>query len=292
MDAGSRSARGNRQRRRIGRNVAVSERGEDESIAPVAPGRYDADRSALAELGERFDPLAPDAETERWLSEHGTPHGAVRSWAVEMLARVMSSYDAHGITASYPMHLLSTAQWRSLVAGGQRLLDVGAGAGYVTHYARPLFESIACTETSKQLARRLRARRFEVIEADLGESQHTPEKPYDVIACLNVLDRTPYPRRLLARLGALCGSSTRLLIAVPVPIAAHVHVRGATISPTERLPDDAQTWEAATLALSRELFVPAGFSVTRIARAPYFSRGDRHAALYALDDAIWVLQRS
>jgi SAM-dependent methyltransferase len=269
----------------------VTGRSETERPANVAAD-YDADRSALAELADRFVPLAADAETQRWLAEHAAPHGFVRSIGVQLLARVMSSYDAHGLTASYPMHLLSTAQWRSLVGEGRHLLDVGAGAGYVTHYARPLFERITCTETSKQLARRLRARRFEVVEADIGEGLQTGGGPYDVISCLNVLDRTPYPRRLLRQIAELSTASTRLLIAMPLPVAAHVHVRGATISPAERLPDDAQTWEAAALTLSRDVFVPAGFSIARLARAPYLSRGDRHAAMYKLDDAIWVLARS
>jgi SAM-dependent methyltransferase len=272
----------------------LPEQSEKPSDAGSRLGRYDADLGALAEFGSRFVPLASDAETTEWLLAHGAPHGLVRSWFVELLAHVMSSYDAHGLTGSYPMHLLSMKQWRSLVGAdlkaGARLLDVGAGAGYVTDYARPLFEHITCSETSKQLARRLRARGFEVIEADLATAEHTPRTEYDVISCLNVLDRTSYPRRLLGHLRSRCTQSTRLVVAMPLPVSAHVHVGGATISPVERLPADAPTWEASVVALSRELFLPSGLSIVRIARAPYFSRGDRHAALYVLDDAIWVLQ--
>lgn len=258
------------------------------------PGTYGADVAALGPWGSRFAPLEPDEETRAWLTAHARPHGAFRTWLVAQLSKVMSTYDAHGLTGSYPMHLLSTAQWRALVGEGpgRALLDVGAGAGYVTAYAAPLFAHVTCTETSSRLAKRLRARRYEVYEQDIGERPLTNARTFDVITCLNVLDRTPYPRRLLARLIDMCGPSTRLVIALPLPVSAHVHVAGATVAPFERLPFRARIWEAAVQELSEELFIPSGLTIERIARVPYLSHGDTGADLYVLDDALWVMRRA
>jgi SAM-dependent methyltransferase len=247
----------------------------------------DADRDALEELGPCFAPLAADASTRAWLAQHARPHGTLRTWLVERLADFMSVYDAHGLTGSYPMHLLSTAQFRELVGDGHaRLLDVGAGGGYVTAEAAPLFREVLCTETSGALARRLVRRGYRVIPPELSGDLGT----LDVIQCLNVLDRTHTPRGLLARLRGLAGPTTKLILAVPLPVSAHVPVAGASVTPHERLPARARTWEAAALELTRALVVPAGFAVERLARVPYYSRGDRHAPLYVLDDALWILR--
>jgi SAM-dependent methyltransferase len=255
---------------------------------------YDADLRALGPYTAAFRPLAPDEATQRWLAQTGArPHGRLQTWLVGRLASFVSVYDAHGLTGSYPMHLLSTEQWRSLVGEGHaRLLDVGAGAGYVTAEAAPLFREVVCTETSKRLSRRLRARGFHVHEQDLTSSPLSDSGSYDVISCLNVLDRTRRPRTLLGRLRELLTTTARLLVAMPVPVRAHVHVAGGTVSADEPLPCAEQSFEAAVVELSRDLFEPAGFTVERIARAPYLSRGDTHAPIYMLDDALWVLRKA
>jgi SAM-dependent methyltransferase len=178
------------------------------------------------------------------------------------------------------------------VGEGQRLLDVGAGAGYVTEQARPLFHEVVCTETSRPLARRLEARGFRVHARDLLEAPLADEAPFDVIACLNVLDRTRRPLSLLRQLGAMLTSETRLLVSMPLPVRAHAYVSSACISPDEPLPSTESRFEAAVIELTRDLFEAHGFGVERIARAPYLSHGDAHAPVYALDDALWVLRRA
>jgi SAM-dependent methyltransferase len=257
------------------------------------PLRYEVDLKALGAYAGRFRALAADdAATRAWLEQVGAkPHSWFTTWWVNQLSRVVSVYDAHGMTGSYAMHLLSTDQWRALVGSGKRLLDVGAGAGYVTAHAEPLFEQIVCTETSRALAKRLRKRGLGVHAHDLLETPLAGEARFDVIACLNVLDRTPKPHSLLAHLRTLLAPAARLLVAVPLPVRAHVHVPGATISPAEPLPASERTFEGALCELSA-FFEASGFSIERIARAPYLSRGDTGAPLYALDDALWVLKRA
>jgi hypothetical protein len=84
----------------------------------------------------------------------------------------------------------------------------------------------------------------------------------------------------------------RLLLSVPLPVNAHVHVPGGTISASERLPRAARSWEGAVGELSDKLLEPAGLAIERIARVPYLSRGDAGKELYVLDSALWVCGRT
>jgi SAM-dependent methyltransferase len=254
---------------------------------------YQADLEALGPYAARFVAFRADAGTQAWLADVGSrPHSSVETWMVATLSRFVSTYDAHGLTATYAMHLLSEAQWGELAGARRaRLLDVGAGAGYVTENARPWFEHITCTETSRPLARRLSARGFHVHAHDILEQPLPEPQRFDLISCLNVIDRTRRPLSLLSALHALLAEDTRLVVSVPLPIRPHVHVAGATVSPQERLPMEETVFEAAAVEMSL-FFESQGFAVERLSRLPYLSRGDARAPYYVLDDALWVLRAS
>lgn len=256
---------------------------------------YDADPALLGStLAKCFAPLARDAELTAWLEQYAPrPHGVLMGALGELLSRFVSTYDVHGWLGSYAMHLLSGQAFRALLGEHKRqsLLDVGAGAGYVTEYARPLFEQIACTETSGPLRRRLKKRGFEAHGVDLTEQ--TLGRTFEVITCLNVLDRTARPRTLLAQLIAHLAENGLLVLAMPLPLRPHVHVAGGTVAPRERLPGAgvAQSWERSARALAEQLLLPAGLRIERLARVPYLSRGDAGAAVYVLDDAVFVCSK-
>lgn len=262
---------------------------ESDALIPSTELRYDCDRDRLGPaLAARFQPLTRDAATDAWLRDHRQPHGFWRTKLTEWTASFVSSYDAHGLLGAYPMHLLSRQAWGELLEGVHQssLLDVGAGAGYVTEHARPYFDAIECTETSHQLAKRLSARGFVVHELDL--TVHSLERAFDVVCAFNVLDRTPEPLRLLRSLVAHARPGGSVLLSIPLPISAHVHVRGGTSAPAERLPSLAPDFETAARELSERLLSPAGLTVTRLCRLPYLSRGDLYRPLYVLDSALWV----
>jgi SAM-dependent methyltransferase len=256
--------------------------------------QHQADLSALGPaLAERFKPLGPDAEQEAWLRDVGAaPHGRLMTALVGWLDGLASSYDVHGWLGAYPMHLLGSRAWGELLGGvrRERLLDVGAGAGYVTEGARPYFEHITCTETSRALARRLARRGFEVLDVDIASAPLG--RRFDVVSCFNVLDRTARPLSLLRALTDHVSAEGRLLLSLPLPARPHVHVRGGTISPSERLPSQAAGWEQAARELSEQLLEPAGLCVERLSRVPYLSRGDSYQRCYALDAALWICRKS
>lgn len=251
--------------------------------------RYDADLAALGRFAPLFRPLDPDAERDGWLARYaGAPHGRLVTLLAGWLDPWLTTYDVHGLLGIYPMHLLSRAGWVELL--GQRrggsLLDVGAGAGYVTEGARPLFEQIVCTETSRLLRWRLARRGFRALDSDLSDVG--VGRRFDVVSCFNVLDRTARPLSLLRNLIAHAAPAGRLLLSIPLPVNAHVHVAGGTASARERLPASARSWEGAVQELSEQLLETAGLALERIARVPYLSRGDAAQPLYVLDAAVWV----
>jgi SAM-dependent methyltransferase len=262
-------------------------------MATCSELRFDADLSALGRFAPAFRAYGPDAELEAWLARYAeAPHGRLVTLLGACLDTLLTSYDVHGLLGTYPMHLLSQACWAELLAGRRfgALLDVGAGAGYVTEGARPCFEQIVCTETSRLLRRRLARRGFRALASDL--SQDRLDRSFDVVSCFNVLDRTARPLSLLRNLLAHLSAGGRLLISLPLPVSAHVHVAGGTASARERLPATARSWESAVRELSELLLEAAGLAVERIARVPYLSRGDPAQNVYVLDTAVWVCRRA
>jgi SAM-dependent methyltransferase len=253
--------------------------------------QFECDRNKLGPvLGQRFKPLPRDRAFEAWLRDWGSkPHGLLATTLTTWASAFVSSYDAHGWIGSYRMHLLSPEMWGDLLAEKHyaSLLDVGAGAGYVTAGAKAYFDQIAATETSEPQRRRLLERGIEAHGDDLTSA--SLHRKFDVVSAFNVLDRTSRPLTLLRSM--IAHASQLLIISLPLPARPHVHVKGGTASPEERLPTIANDWETAARELSERMIEPAGLQIVRLARAPYLSRGDTQQRMYVLDDAIWVCTR-
>ncbi|MET0790478.1 MAG: methyltransferase, partial [Polyangiaceae bacterium] len=167
---------------------------------------------------------------------------------------------------------------------------VGAGSGDVTRTLQPLAERIVTTELSRHMAERLRRAGFECHELDLTEHE-LPGPRFNLITCLNVLDRTGRPRRLLERLRDLLEPGGRLVIALVLPYEPFFYSGPSTSDPVERLACAEPQWEAAVSSLVQRELEPLGLDLVSVSRAPYLSFGDTARGLYQLDDAILVLRR-
>jgi SAM-dependent methyltransferase len=257
--------------------------------------RYGCDTALLQpSLAARFLQLGYDDEAQRFVAAAlAAPHGALRTALYQALRRVLSDYDAYGLLGMYPLHLLSAPQFEMLLhevpkARPRVLLDVGAGHGGITARAAPLFDAVRVTEASAVMRRRLAARGYRVLRFDLAVDALPAGERAHAVLCLNVLDRCEKPRTLLRHLGSALAPGGRLLLSVPLPLAAHVQRGGRTADPDEPLPEPCASWEASAASVVRELIEPARLSVVRFCRAPYLCHGDARSVLYALDAALFV----
>jgi SAM-dependent methyltransferase len=253
--------------------------------------RYAVDAPKLGErCAERFVRLDPDDDLTSYLDRAaGRRLGTWMSRWRRALGRVLSDFDANALVGAYPMHLLGTQQWRVLLGErvGGRLLDVGAGSGDVTAALAPLFNHVTTVESSRLAAWRLRQRGWESLYRDVV-LDGVPSPPYQAVACLNVLDRCPYPAALLDRLLEGLSPEGQLLVAMPLPYGPMFFDGPAAVEPAERLPCEAQSWEVGARALVERVLLARGLEVTALSRAPYLSGGDATSALYELDDVVVV----
>ena len=256
--------------------------------------QYGAELARLpAELRRVFVELEADDSTRAWIDAAlARPDPRARTALRNLAMTFVSIYDANGWANTNPSRVLSTAQWRRLLGeGGARLLDVGAGDGEVTRELAALFAEVATTELSRPMARRLRAKGYTCHPCDIAFERIDDPGGFDVVALQNVIDRTTHPLRLLTRARELLAEDGRVIVAVPVPIRPIVFVGSARFEPPERLPVGATDFESAVTALHEQVFVPCGYRVTALARAPYLWRGGARSPVQGLDDAIFVLAK-
>jgi SAM-dependent methyltransferase len=274
-------------------------------LAPGIYARYTCEPPLLpVELGKRFVALDYDQGAQDFVAQvTGARTSRLRTALFLFLRKLMSDYDAYALLGMYSMHVLSSAQWKTLLgdwlcdftSSGKalRLIDVGAGEGGVTACAKPFFADITVTEASKNLRKHLRKRGYRVVEHDLGQTPWPVQgERFDVVSAFNVIDRTARPRTLLSHMRALLADEGRLLVSVPLPLRPHVHVGPTTVDQDEPLPSAEGPFEHGVAALCRDLFAPLGLRVLAFSRVPYLCQGDANAALYVLDDAVFVCERA
>lgn len=224
-------------------------------------------------------------------------HGRLLTWLHRGLRGFLSDFDINGLLGTYPMHVLSSEQWRRLLDDQLppssvpertlRLLDIGAGRGDVTNELARLFDETVVSETSRPMVKRLKKRGFRVVDFDLAAGRAHLD-PFHVVSLLNVLDRCDRPLSLLGRARELIVPGGLLVLALVLPYQPFVYDENRARPPNERLPISSSLFEVAATELVQNALTPLGLSIVRTARAPYLSGGDAEAPLYVLDDLIVV----
>jgi len=255
---------------------------------------YECDLGRLpARIAARFHPTSLSSETRAFVDRAvENRHGRWVAMLHTLLRGMVSDFDVNGLLGTYPMFLAGRRVFEELLAPGPgaRLLDVGAGNGDVTAELAPLFADVETTETSWAMARRLRQRGYRCERRDLA-ADPPPEGAFDVVCCLNVVDRSARPRTLLRHARELLAPDGRLVIATPLPYSPFVYEGGRTVPPLEQLAITADRWEDALTELCTRELEPLGLGIEAFTRCPYLSGGDPRRALYVLDDAIVVCRR-
>nr|CAD7198015.1 unnamed protein product [Timema douglasi] len=169
---------------------------------------------------------------------------------------------------------------------GATLLDLGAGDGRTTVVMAPYFAEVFVTEVSAPMRSILAKRGFRLLEADTWT---TSGHKFDVISCLNLLDRCDRPLSLLQDLRAALKPGGKVLVALVLPFNPYVEIGWEGHRPSEWLPIQGDNFEQQVTSVMADVFEPAGFAVERWARVPYLCEGDLNQAFYWLDDAVFVL---
>ncbi|XP_073884121.1 protein-L-histidine N-pros-methyltransferase isoform X5 [Macaca fascicularis] len=114
---------------------------------------------------------------------------------------------------------------------------------------------------------------------------------YDVISCLNLLDRCDQPLTLLKDIRSVLEPTRgRVILALVLPFHPYVeNVGGKWEKPSEILEIKGQNWEEQVNSLP-EVFRKAGFVIEAFTRLPYLCEGDMYNDYYVLDDAVFVLK--
>lgn len=115
--------------------------------------------------------------------------------------------------------------------------------------------------------------------------------PFDVILCLNLLDRCDRPNTLLRRLKSSLAPGGRLVVALVLPFSPYVEVgeRGDH-KPSEYLPVKGNGLEGQIASLVDRVFAPLSLRCLVWSKLPYLCEGDLGQAYYFLDDVIFVLE--
>ena len=135
-------------------------------------------------------------------------------------------------------------------------------------------------------------------------------RQYDVISCLNVLDRCDKPLALIEDMrDSIVPVTGRIIIALVLPYHAFVELgrygrcRGCCLlsysfvghgkygKPTQYLSIQGETWEENVNSMS-ECFGSLGLEVKALSRTPYLCEGDLFKPYYTLRDTIFVLSRT
>ncbi|XP_054609994.1 protein-L-histidine N-pros-methyltransferase isoform X2 [Dunckerocampus dactyliophorus] len=253
-----------------------------ESVRPLfVQSHLDSDTKAF---------LKQSVEKSTWLFTQ-----LYHSFVSTVLTPLVSRTSINGFLGRGSMFVFSAEQFQRLLNIGPdwkapRLLDLGAGDGAVTEMMRGHFQEVYATEISPPMKWHLQRRNFKLLGVDEWQQSGLQ---FDVISCLNLLDRCDSPLHLLRDIRqSLVPHTGRLILAAVLPFQAWVEVGGTWERPKEHLIVQGKTWEEQVTILSCDIFQMAGFEVEAVTRLPYLCEGDMYEDYYVLDDAVFVLKAS
>ncbi|XP_009975484.1 PREDICTED: methyltransferase-like protein 9 [Tauraco erythrolophus] len=214
------------------------------------------------------------------------------SFVSSIFSLFMSRTSINGLLGRGSMFVFSPEQFQRLLKinpewKSHRLLDLGAGDGEVTKVMSPHFEEIYATELSETMIWQLQKKKYRVL--GINEWQNTGFQ-YDVISCLNLLDRCDQPLTVLKDIRSVLEPTRgRVILALVLPFHPYVENGGKWEKPSEVLEIKGHTWEEQVNSLP-EVFRKAGFAIEAFTRLPYLCEGDMYNDYYVLDDAVFVLK--
>ena len=122
-------------------------------------------------------------------------------------------------------------------------------------------------------------------------------RSFDVVSCLNVLDRCDDPWTLLEELKSCCKPDGLIVLAIVIPFCPVVIGSSGKRAPTNTFKGipgcndkNPNRFERCVNAFENEVFSKLKLQIQSVSRVPYISHGDFKNELYTLDNAIFVLK--
>lgn len=254
---------------------------------------YTIDKTRLSpQIASMHVQLIPDDETEEFLEASRNLSNNVLLQIFHALVKFFLSFfmtqtSINGWLGRGSMFVLSKGQFAVLSSRreGQEgdLADLGAGDGSTTAVMANFFSRVTVTEVSKAMRPQLIKKGFRVAEVD-----NWYERQYDMISCLNVLDRCEKPLTLLRQVKTALKPNAKAIVALVLPFKPYVETGTKDNKPTEELGITGQTFEDQVSSMI-EVLEGEGFRVEAWSRVPYLCQGDLNQAYYWLHDAIFVI---
>ena len=275
------------------------------------PLKYGINESVMKpHILKMFVQSSLDMETEVFLETYcSQTESSVRSALATMARKFMSQTDTNAFIGRGQMFVFSAAQLESLLANAfgkdriatvsrGKLLDIGAGNGDVTEKYQKFVKHITATEVSNYMVKILQKKSCIDRVVETGSlNSFDVNKKFQIISCLNVLDRCDKPSQLLkdiyARLDPQHGI---VVVAIVLPWCPFVENGTGQDRPTEDLDMDGgrcrtrNTFEEAVNVIVDNVFLKHGFVVKSWTRVPYICAGDTYQKYYVLSDALFVLE--
>ncbi|KAG1935681.1 methyltransferase-like protein 9 isoform X2 [Pimephales promelas] len=206
---------------------------------------------------------------------------------------IVSRTSINGFLGRGSMFVFSKDQFQRLLQiepewKGRRMLDLGAGDGGVTEVMGCHFNEVFTTEVSTPMKWHLQRKSYSLLGVD---EWHRTGFQFDLISCLNLLDRCDEPLQLLRDIKkSLVPGTGRLILAAVVPFQPYVETGGSWVRPKEHIKLEGKSWEDQVTQLHSDVFLKMGFELEAVTRLPYLCEGDMYRDYYMLDDAVFVLK--
>ncbi|XP_059080654.1 protein-L-histidine N-pros-methyltransferase-like isoform X1 [Tigriopus californicus] len=256
--------------------------------------RVDLDSITDPTLTAKFVQSHCDAESQAFISQSVDKSNWLlnqiwQSLAKRFLSFFYSQTDINGMLERGSMFVLSRDQWFSLTQWDptvqkSTLIDLGAGDGGPTRTLAPHFQTVYATEASPAMRKLLSRQGFEVLPID----EWSQDRRYDVVACLNLLDRCDEPLTVLEQIKGSLEPDGLVALAVVLPFKPYVEF-AADHTPKQKIPFASRTFEGQVQELQK-ILNQLGFEIVRWTKVPYLCEGDLSSSVYNLNDAVFILK--
>lgn len=262
---------------------------------------YKCDLTKVDEsIASKFVELSYDTETDNfiktcyqksdWLFTH-----IFNALAQAFLGLFMTATSINGLLKRGSMFVFSNQQFsliydeiNSIESDSESLLlDIGSGDGRVTSVMAKYFHKTYCTEVSPVMKRLLAKRGYEVLDVDKWFEN---DLSFNLISCLNVLDRCDRPLSMIKKMRQKIKPNGRILLALVLPLNQYVESSSNGHKPSEVINLTGNSLEQHAQSFIQDYIEPNDLELVAWTKVPYLCEGDLELSYYWLNDVLFLLK--